>query len=279
MQLLGSAVSFCAEAPPPAADNKSSTTNTPSPVLIDLENLVGRINDKINQNKTTPADLADNLKEFDALLIKHKNAPETERVEILVRKLVLYMQVLHDPESALTVAKQIKKDFSDVQMNGSTDDVINDLQHMVDCKKIQDSLAPGTPFPDFQESDLAGNPLSISKFKGKVVLIDFWATWCPPCVMQMPDIQKAYNKFHDQGLEVVGVSLDDEKGKLEQFLKARKIPWPQFFDGKHWQNKLAVKYGINQTPTTFLVDKDGKIIKKLNFDDNLDTVIAEALRK
>jgi peroxiredoxin len=98
-------------------------------------------------------------------------------------------------------------------------------------------------------------------------------------VLELPKIQDAYNKYHDQGFEVVGISLDEDKARLEQFIKQRKMPWPQFFDGKKWENKLAVKYGVEQTPTGYLLDRDGKIIAMPTAEDDLDSEIAKALAR
>ena len=148
---------------------------------------------------------------------------------------------------------------------------------MVEKKKIQDALAPGVTFPDFDEKDLEGKALSIGKYKGKVVLVDFWATWCVPCVMDLPEVSKVYDKFHDKGFEIVGISLDEDKAKLEQFVKQRKMPWPQFFDGKRWENKLATKYGVQSTPSGYLIDRHGKIIMALSHADGLEAAVAKAL--
>lgn len=254
-------------------------TNAAAAVGADLKDLVSRINTKLDQDKTNETDLADNIKEFDALLAKHKDAPPPARAQILTMKANLYLQVLGEPEKALAVFKQIKSDFPTVRLNGNTDDVINMLQSMVEKNKIRSSLVPGAPFPDFNEQDLEGKPLAISNYKGKVVLVDFWATWCPPCVLELPKIQEAYNKYHDQGFEVVGISLDEDKARLEQFVKEKKMPWPEFFDGKKWENRLAVKYGVEQTPTGYLLDREGRIIATPTAADDLDSEIAKALTK
>lgn len=247
--------------------------------MADLNSLVSRINDKLQNGKDTEVDLADNLKEFDALAAKHKDAPPEDRAMILVKKAQLYMQVLNQPEKAIAVFKQIKTDFPATTIAGRVDDVVANLQGMVERKQAAEKLLPGSAFPDFHETDVNGKPLSISQFKGKVLLVDFWATWCPPCVREMPDIQKAYNKFHDQGFEIVGISLDEDKNSLARFTADKKIPWPEFFDGKKWENKLAVKYGVDSTPTTYLLDRDGKIIKRLEPGDDVETEVAQALKK
>lgn len=260
----------------PAAAAPDQTTNA---VMIDLNDLVSRINDKLQNDKKTEADLADNLKEFDALVAKHKDAAPEDRAMILVKKAQLYMEVLDQPEKALATFKQIKTDFPTTKIAGRVDEVVANLQGMIERKQAADKLAPGSDFPDFHENDVNGKPLSISQFKGKVVLVDFWATWCPPCVKEVPTIQAAYDKFHGQGFEIVGISLDEEKSSLVKFTAEKKMPWPEFFDGKKWENKLAVKYGIDATPTGYLLDRNGKIIRKLSGDEDLNTEIAQALKK
>ena len=262
-----------AEVQPAAAPNQ--TTNA---VLADVNDLIVRINGKLDQGKNTETDLADNLKEFDALVAKHKDAPAEDRAMILVKKAQLYMEVLGEPEKAVAIFKQIKTDFPTTQVAGHADEIVADLQGAVEKKQIREKLAPGNSFPDFRESDVNGKPLSISQFKGKVVLVDFWATWCPPCIREVPEIQKAYAKFHDQGFEIVGISLDVDKESLLKFTAEKKMPWPEFFDGKKWENKLAVKYGVDATPTSYLLDRHGKIIKQLAPEDDLETEVAKALK-
>ncbi len=103
-----------------------------------------------------------------------------------------------------------------------------------------------------------GREVDLAKIKGKVVLVDFWATWCGPCVKELPRVKKAYDKFRGQGFEVIGISCDTDKRKLEDYVKQHGFSWPQYFDGQRQDdNKFTVEFGIDGIPHMFLVDKKG----------------------
>jgi thiol-disulfide isomerase/thioredoxin len=144
-------------------------------------------------------------------------------------------------------------------------------------EKIQSSLVVGTLFPGFVEKDLQGRTLSLADYKVKIVLIDFWATWCGPCVSELPHVLKTYNKYHSDGFEVIGISLDQDETLLREFLKKNDISWSQYFDGQGWQNKFARLYDVNSIPATFLLDREGKIVAKGLRGEALDKAVGGIL--
>lgn len=122
---------------------------------------------------------------------------------------------------------------------------------------------PGNPL-EVEGTLINGKPFDYSKYQGKVILVDFWATWCGPCIEEIPNIKQNYADYHSKGFEVIGISLDDELPAVESFVKKNKIPWSTLFshdpDAVGVEHPLAVKYGVMQIPCMMLVGKDGKVI-------------------
>ncbi|MFD2873183.1 redoxin domain-containing protein [Mucilaginibacter ximonensis] len=135
--------------------------------------------------------------------------------------------------------------------------------------------ALGATAPQFSQNDKDGNAVSLASFKGKYVLIDFWASWCGPCRRENPNVVKAFNRFKGQNFTILGVSLDS---KRENWLKAvadDHLDWTQVSDLQYWKNAVAAQYGVRAIPQNFLLDPNGKIIAKNLSGEALSAKLAE----
>ena len=266
-----------------AGTSAAAGTPAPADAQKQLQALVEKVKVKLAHGAADETALAAELKEFDALLAELKGEKTDAVAEILAMKAMLYVEVFDLPEKAAPLFRQLRADFPQSAMAKAADGMVADLEQRAESEKISQALKPGTRFPAFPAGlkDLQGNPLSLDHLKGKPVLIDFWATWCGPCLDELPNVVAAYKKYHDRGFEIVGVSLDHEedRGKLPGFLKEHNMAWVQFFDGKYWQNQLAVQYGVHSIPATYLLDGEGMIVGKNLRGAELDKAIAAALKK
>jgi thiol-disulfide isomerase/thioredoxin len=141
----------------------------------------------------------------------------------------------------------------------------------------------GKPAPEFDLALVGGKRFRLSASKGKVVVLDFWATWCGPCVAEMPNMKQLYAKYHDKGVEFIGVSLDQPKedgglDALKKYVKENEIAWPQYYQGNYWESEFSMSWGINSIPTMFLVDQDGKLVS-VEARGKLETMIPDLLKK
>jgi len=268
---------------PAAAEAAAKPADNDGPLGSQLDAILKKIRAKLAASAAgapvAEKDYADELKQLDQLYAEHKNDQNDGPPNILYFEALIYSQVLQNPEKALALVEQIIATYPNSGPAKDLKDMLPVFQAEARAAWAARTLVVGTAFPNFVATGLDGKPLSPASYKGQVVLIDFWATWCPECVVSMPGLMDTYNHFHDQGFAIIGVSLDDDKAKLLQYLADNKITWPQFYDGKHWENALAVKYGVNKAPTTYLLDRDGVILAKDLAGAALDQAVAAALAK
>jgi thiol-disulfide isomerase/thioredoxin len=237
---------------------------------------------------------------LDALTAARANDPSLspdEKLEMRMSALKpLFAKLPDSRPELLKKARALQKDFPDrpeayqvmtsLMMESEGDDAKSLAQEIVNSSapdevkeqakgvlKRMDSV--GKPV-DIQYTAVDGRAVDISKLKGKVVLVDFWATWCGPCMGELPNVKAAYAKLHPQGFEIVGISFDQDKGALEKTLKEKEMTWPQYFDGDGWKNKFGQQFGINSIPTMWLVDKKGNL-RDLNARGELEEKVTKLL--
>lgn len=117
------------------------------------------------------------------------------------------------------------------------------------------------PLRPFSATDIDGRKLSLADYRGKVVLVDFWATWSGPCLLEMPNTARVYRKYHDRGFEIIGISLDrpGDESRLRTVMKRFGMDWRQIYDGKEWNAEIAVQNGVRRLPTRYLLDRGGEV--------------------
>ncbi|HUQ66381.1 MAG TPA: TlpA disulfide reductase family protein [Flavitalea sp.] len=135
----------------------------------------------------------------------------------------------------------------------------------------------GTDAIDFVQTDAEGKKVSLSSFRGKYVLVDFWASWCRPCREENPNVVKAYNKYKDKNFTILGVSLDQSRAPWLKAIKNDNLVWTQVSDLKGWSNEAAAKYNVQSIPQNFLIDPSGKIVGKNLRGEDLDSRLNELL--
>jgi thiol-disulfide isomerase/thioredoxin len=260
-------------------------TNDPS---SEVRALVQQVQTKLLAGKSAEADYAGEIKAFDTFIAKEKSIDPTNAAEAAYMKAKLYEQVFDDLAKTKVLYQQLTNDYPQTKYGQRAAKLLETLdqqadqeKRMAEEEKKQDELVgAGKPFPDFSERDLDGKPISVGALKGKVVMVDFWATWCGPCRGELPNVIATYKKHHAEGFEIIGVSLDEDRSALDKFLKETDgMTWPQFFDGKGWGNKLANKYLVHSIPFAVLVGPDGKIIGTRLRGEALEAAVTAALAK
>jgi thiol-disulfide isomerase/thioredoxin len=204
-----------------------------------------------------------------------KRFPKDDRVPQL---LFLAASSATDKARKTDLMARIEKDFPD---SPAAKKIAEKASQATISENISEMV--GTPFVlEFTEA-IKGSQVSVAGLKGKVVVIDFWATWCPPCVAEMPNMKKLYAEFKDKGVEFIGVSLDQSKAKggleaLKSFVAQNQIEWPQYYQGNYWASEFSSSWHINSIPRVFLVDADGKLAS-VDARGKLEKLIPQYLEK
>jgi len=136
----------------------------------------------------------------------------------------------------------------------------------------------GSLMPEFKQNDVNGKPVSLSSFRGKYVLIDFWASWCGPCRAENPNLVKTFHTFKDKNFTVLGVSLDQDKPRWLEAIKKDALTWTHVSDLKYWNNEVAVQFGIQSIPSNFLIDPNGIIIGKDLRGEELTSALSKLIK-
>lgn len=152
-----------------------------------------------------------------------------------------------------TARAAVETDISELQKNHPGDVRSTTLQQQLEAVLVSRAVTP----LELKFKAVDGTDVDSTKFRGKVVLIDFWATWCVPCRAEIPNLVATYNELHKDGFEIIGISLDSDKERLVNVTKEAGLTWPQYFDGKGWENGISSRYGIRSIPTSWLMDKKG----------------------
>lgn len=263
-------------------------TENPSATGTPNNDAYQKVRDAINSLQTEMSDVYDKLTNEEnlgddvrAALEKQSGDLEQRYIDVLVKGtkdnatnevgvylLKNFYYYIETPVLA-EIVKQIPDKFN-------SDEAINHIKEQVN--KLT-ATAVGQKFTDFEMNDPEGNPVKLSDYagKGKVVLVDFWASWCGPCRQEMPNVVKVYDQYKKKGFEIVGVSLDQTAEAWKKGIADLKITWPQMSDLKYWQCEAAAIYGVSAIPHTVLIDKDGTIIERNLRGEKLYEKIAELL--
>lgn len=193
------------------------------------------------------------------------------------------LEMANEYEEVLKVFENLEKrypeDYRVLEELARIHEVLGNPDFAAKYRKKVDPMSElvGKIVPDFSATDLEGRPISLQDYRGKVVLLDFWAVWCGPCITEMPNVKRVYNTYKDQGFDIIGVSLDTDEARLRNYLKKNNIRWRQIFSGQKWRSPLAQGYHIRSIPAPWLIARDGTLISRKARGSKLERLVVEAL--
>lgn len=269
---------------PKPEDNKSATVESDGPAYQIYKKVEERNQQLVKETQPIYA----------ALTNKKASKEEIKQMEEQMRQITnkhikwVIRTVIDNAPSTFSdmMLPQIRDVISPEQMDTLIQKLKQAKEKMPNYEKLKTELEAekqtntGKQYTELEMKDPQGKDMKLSQYvgKSKLLLVDFWASWCGPCRAEMPNVVEAYKKFHDKGLEIIGVSLDKEVGPWKEALKTLNMNWPQMSDLKGWQSQAVERYHIRGIPNNVLLDSKGTIVAKDLREEELHTTIEKLLK-
>lgn len=221
---------------------------------------------------------ATGLKNFEDYILKVKSLPDNDLGQWIVLYRGLEEHIYKSTNRSDTfIDKHLKLSTIHPSISGRMQIMIEEFRKREKIEReFEAQFEIGKTFPAFpaQTKDMNQKIVKLSDYDNKIVLLDFWATWCGPCLVELPNVIAAYKKYKNKGFEILGISLDNvDRETFTKFIKDKDMNWTHIYDGKGWQSKVSKSYGIDAIPATFIL-KNGKIVAKNLRGSQLDAFLS-----
>ena len=238
--------------------------NTPAPRVEEMEAALNEVKDAGDPSESAKKEASFELIRLHSAQVEDSTDPSTikkidDEIQAFVETNPGDQRIDYLKLSRAKLNTQVNPEISEAILKDLTSSTNKNIaaQAMAQLRMLQLMLMRQPLDLDFQAVD--GQAVSLKNLRGKVVLVDFWATWCGPCMREAPNVVATYKQLRDHGFEIVGISLDQDVGRVRAVTEQMGMTWPQYCDDKGWQNEISSRYGIQAIPTTWILDKRGYV--------------------